>query len=77
VDNTLILVLMVMLAGAVWTLGAFLQWSNIRRQERLVAGLRRLSLERLPRVDEPSPPVALEEVPAEGLRPARGWPSGW
>jgi hypothetical protein len=47
-----------------WALGAFLQWRNIRHQERLLANLERLRL-------SVSRKVAREKAPREASPPKR------
>jgi len=73
-NNITISLPILLLAGVLWVTGAVLHWYTIRRQERLVARLRRLSVLRVP-----GPAVAPEgpdELPAEYLRPSKRWTVG-
>jgi hypothetical protein len=63
-------VLLLLLTGFLWFAGAVLHWHNIRRQERLLARMRRLSVRRA-RVARPAPAAV-----GESLRPAKRWTVG-
>jgi hypothetical protein len=73
--NTLVTILLVMLAGVVWAAGAMLQWGNLQRQERLVALLWLMYLRQRPAEAEEEPTtVALGGEPlGERLRVAKRW----
>jgi hypothetical protein len=68
----------VLLAGWLWLMGAVLQWHNIRRQEKLIARLRRLSPRRVPAAPAAEEVVGRPESQpvGEDLRPANRWTVG-
>jgi hypothetical protein len=67
---------LVLLASVLWVTGAVLHWHTIRRQEKLIARLRRLSLRRRPpREPGPLPPVR-PPTAGEQLEPAKRWTVG-
>jgi hypothetical protein len=69
----------VLLTGLLWVWGAVLHWHNIRRQERLIARLRRMPARRLPKRMATAEAVTVPdcpEAPAEGLRPSKHWTVG-
>jgi hypothetical protein len=63
-----------------WLMGALLHWYNIRRQEHLIARLRRLSPRRRPAVMvdvvEAEPGEGEAESLAESVRPSKRWTVG-
>ena len=64
-------VMLLLMASILWVLGAALHWANLRRQEKLIAQLRRLSVRR-----PPARPLATSVAPeamADALRPANRW----
>ncbi len=68
-----------LLTGVLWVMGAVLHWHNIRRQEKLIARLRRMPARRAPRRAEPAEAVALPERPDgldESLRRSKRWTVG-
>jgi hypothetical protein len=69
-------VTILLLTGSLWVLGAILHWYNIRRQEKLVARLTRLSARRraVP-APEMGMPVRPEPV-GDYLRPSKHWTIG-
>lgn len=75
-DNIAWGVVLVLLTGVLWVTGALLQWSNIRRQERLVARLRRLSPRRKVKAPAPAEAAIPAEPVVECLRPANRWTVG-
>jgi hypothetical protein len=79
-DNVSWSVLVLMLTGVVWLTGAVLHWHNIRRQEQMIARLRRLSARRRPaasvEVLEDEPEEAEPDALAESLRPSKHWTVG-
>jgi hypothetical protein len=74
-DSIALGVMVALLTGALWVAGAVLQWSNIRRQERLVARLWRLSVRRKRKGPADAAPV-LAQAPPESLQPANRWTVG-
>jgi hypothetical protein len=62
--------LMLLLTGFLWLAGAILHWHNIRRQERLLGRMRRMSARRAPVAR------ATTAVVDESLRPAKRWTVG-
>ena len=67
----------VLLTGLLWVWGAVLHWHNIRREERLIARLRRMPARRGPRRAPTAGAVAgRPEAPADGLRPSKHWTVG-
>ncbi len=69
--------IIVLLTGMLWVMGAILHWYNIRRQEQLIARLKRLSPRRRPaltaEVAEAAPAEVAAESLAEALRPSKRW----
>jgi hypothetical protein len=78
-NDVIVSLLLLLLAGLLWVTGAVLHWHTIRRQEKLVARLRRLAV---PRAPESGPAVASPEVaetaerPADYLRTSKRWTMG-
>jgi hypothetical protein len=69
-----------LLTGMLWVMGALLHWYNIRRQEQLIARLRRLSPRRRAAVTaevvEAEPEGGEGESLAEAVRPSKRWTVG-
>jgi hypothetical protein len=74
--------LVLLLTGMLWMTGAIMHWYTIRRQEKLVARLRRISAPRAPGPASAQSTAAVPEVfqvpePAvEHLRPSKRWTVG-
>jgi hypothetical protein len=67
-------VILLLVTGFLWVAGAILHWHNIRRQEKLLARMQRMSVRRAPRaVHEEWEETAEPELVGEGLRPAKHW----
>jgi hypothetical protein len=90
VDNSIILLLLSLACGFVWTAGAVLQWQNIRRQEKLLARMGRLYGRRPRAAARAAQPAALVPEPAalaaepaaaeaasENLRSDERWSVTW
>jgi len=61
----------IMAAGLLWVTGSLLQWSNLRRQDRLLARLRRMAGRRVPRRFAREASVWKQTELAESLRPSK------
>jgi hypothetical protein len=72
-DNVMTGVVVLLLAGLLWVTGAVLHWHNLKRQEKLIARLRRMALRRPYR---PAEPAAAPAAADEHLRPAKRWTVG-
>jgi hypothetical protein len=78
-NDVIVSLLLLLLAGLLWVTGAVLHWHTIRRQERLVARLRRMAVPRAPESDPAvaAPAVAeTAERTADFLRPSKRWTVG-
>jgi hypothetical protein len=69
-------VLLLLLTGFLWFAGAVLHWHNIRRQERLLLRMRRISARRRPAARRAAAARAEPAVVGESLRPAERWSVG-
>ncbi len=78
-DDLLTLTFIVLMAGLLWLTGAFLQWRNLRTQERLTEHLRRLALLQQAEFGPPTSlvgPAESDPQDNERFQPTHSWMNG-
>ena len=68
-----------LLTGGLWLTGAVLQWRILRRQEKLIARMRRRPVRRVAKTAEAAEALALPEsaeLPDENMRSSKHWTVG-